>query len=186
MTCIVGWNTKGKVWIGGDSAAYDSTNYVREVRKDPKVFKIGSEYLIGYAGSFRFGQLMRYKFVPPEKPEGKGDYEFLVTDWMDALRAMLKDAGFAKVDDNVESFVDSSALIGYEGKLYNLEDDLQIGELALPYAASGCGSDFALGSFDTSWRLSKRMAPRKRIQLALEAAASFSAGVCPPFTIQSL
>lgn len=186
MTCIAGWNAKGKVWIGGDSAGYDPTNYVREVRKDHKVFKISPDYLIGYAGSFRFGQLIRYKFIPPGKPEGKDDYEFLVTDWMDALRTVLKDSGFTKVDDNVESFEDSSALIGYNGKLYGLAADLQIGELLLPYASIGCGSDFALGSFETGWKLSKRISPRKRIQLALEAASTFSAGVCPPFTIQSL
>ena len=186
MTCVVGWNAIGKIWMGGDSAGVDAANLMRVVRKDTKVFKLGTEYLIGYAGSFRFGQLLRYKFVPPEKPEGKDDYEFMVVDWMDAVRTVLKDSGFSKVDDNVESFEDSSAIIGYNGRLYCLEEDLQIGELTLPYAAIGCGADFAWGSLDTGYKLSKRISPRKRIQLALEAAGAFSAGVAPPYTIMSL
>ena len=185
MTCIVGLNAKGKIWIGGDSAGTDE-NLLRVVRRDSKVFKLGTQFIIGYAGSFRFGQLLRYKFVPPEKPEDKDDYEYMVVDWMDALRSVLKDSGFTKIDDNSEAFEDSQALIGYNGRLYGLEEDLQIGELILPYAAYGCGSDFAFGSMNTSFQLSKRMSPRKRVQLALEAAAAFCAGVCPPFTIQSL
>lgn len=185
MTCIVGLNVKGKIWIGGDSAGTDS-NLLRVVRKDQKVFKLGDQFIIGYAGSFRFGQLLRYKFVPPEQPEGKDDYDYMVTTWLDALRTVLKDAGFTKIDDSVETFDDASAIIGYNGRLYCLEEDLQIGEMALPYAAVGCGSDFAFGSLDTSFKLSKRMAPRKRVQMALESAAAFSAGVCPPYTIQSL
>ena len=185
MTCVVGLHSKGKVWIGGDSAGTDTT-LMRVLRKDPKVFKLGSEYIIGYAGSFRFGQVLRYKFTPPEKPEGKDDYEFMVVDWLDALRTVLKDSGFTKIDDNVETFEDSSALIGYNGRLYCLEEDMQVGELIVPYAAIGCGADFAFGSIETSSKLSKRMAPRKRVQLALEAAATFSAGVSAPFTIQCL
>lgn len=186
MTCIVGLQAKGKIWIGGDSAGIAPETLMRVLRKDSKVFKLGSEYIIGYSGSFRFGQVLRYKFTPPEKPEGKDDYEFLVTDWLDALRVTLKDSGFTKIDDNVESFEDSSALIGYNGKLYCLEEDMQIGELTVPYASIGCGADFAFGSLDTSIKLSKRMSPRKRVQLALEAASTFSGGVAAPFTIQSL
>jgi ATP-dependent protease HslVU (ClpYQ) peptidase subunit len=189
MTCIVGLNAKGKIWIGGDSAGVDSDNMMRVVRKDPKVFKLAngtSQFIVGYAGSFRFGQIMRYKFTPPDQTEGTDDYAYLVTDFMDALRTATKEAGFTKVDDSVESFEESSALLGFNGKLYTVEEDLQVGEMALPYCALGCGSDFAFGSMETSFKLSKRMSPRKRIQLALEAAAVFSAGVCPPFTIQSL
>ena len=185
MTCIVGLNAKGKIWIGGDSAGTYS-NLLRVVRKDPKVFKIGSDFIVGYAGSFRFGQVLRFKFTPPDKPEGKEDYEYMVTNWMDTLRTVLKDAGYTKVEDNVESFEDGEAIIGYNGRIYTLESDLQIGEMALPYAAIGCGADFAFGSLETGFKLSKRMAPRKRVQLALEAATTFSAGVCPPFSILSL
>jgi ATP-dependent protease HslVU (ClpYQ) peptidase subunit len=186
VTCIVGWKAKDRVWIGGDSAGVDTANMMKVVRKDPKVFKLGTEYLIGYAGSFRFGQLLRYKFTPPEKAEGKDDYEFLVADWVEALRTTMKESGFTKVEDNVESLEESSALIAYNGRLYTLEEDLQVGEMVLPYAALGCGADFAWGSLETGWKISKRMAPRKRLQLALEAASTFSAGVMPPFTIMSL
>ena len=191
MTCIVGLNAKGKIWIGGDAAGSDSTTMTRVVRKDQKVFKLGSlngteQFIIGYAGSFRFGQLLRYKFTPPDKAEGADDYGYLVTEFMDGLRTAMKEAGFVKIDDAVESLDESSAIIGFNGHLYSIEEDFQVSEMALPYCAIGCACDFAFGSLETGFKLSKRMAPRKRIQLALEAAATFSAGVCPPFTIQSL
>lgn len=186
MTCIVGLNAKGKIWIGGDSAGIDTDNLLRVVRKDPKVFKLDNRFIVGYSGSFRFGQILRYKFTPPEKPEEMDDYAYLVTDFMDALRTATKDGGFTKVDDSVESLEEASAILGFNGRLYTIEEDLQVGEMALPYCSLGCGSDFAFGSLHTGFQLSKRMAPRKRIQMALEAASHFSAGVCPPFTIQSL
>ena len=95
-------------------------------------------------------------------------------------------SGYAKVEDSEETWGDGCAVIGYNGRLYTIEGDLQVGEMALPYCAIGCGADFAFGSFETSMKLSKRMAPRKRVLLSLEAAAAFSAAVCPPFIVMSL
>ena len=110
----------------------------------------------------------------------------MVTDFMDALRKTMIASGFAKVEDSEETWGDATAVIGYNGRLYTIEADLQVGEMALPYCAIGCGADFAFGSLETSMKISKRMAPRKRVIMGLEAAAAFSAAVCPPFIVMSL
>ena len=186
MTCVVGLSAKGKIWIGGDAAGFDTETYRCVAMRDTKVFKLGTEYLVGFAGSYRFGQLLRYKFVPPEKPEGQDDYEFLVTDFMDVLRNTMKDEGIVKIENSIESLDEAGALVGFNGKLYNIEEDFQIGEMVLPYCAIGSGADYSYGSLDTSFKISKRMAPRKRVLMALEAASAFSSAVRPPFTIMSL
>ena len=185
MTCVVGLDAKGKIWIGGDSAGTDS-NFLRVIRKDTKVFKLDNRFIMGYAGSFRFGQVLQYKFTPPDQPEDKDDYAYMVTDFMDALRKTMIASVFAKVEDSEETWGDATAVIGYNGRLYTIEADLQVGEMALPYCAIGCGADFAFGSLETSMKISKRMAPRKRVIMGLEAAAAFSAAVCPPFIVMSL
>jgi len=181
MTCIVGIAAKGKVWMGGDSCASDGSEKV--IRKDPKVF-IKEDFLIGYSGSFRLGQILKYRFDPPVKRDEQEDFEYLVTDWLDALRHTCKGSGLTKIDDNEES-VPGGALIGYNGRLYVLEEDFQIGEPKCNYYAIGCGSGVAFGSLYTTMLLTKRMLPRRKIQQALEAATTYAMGVEPPFTILS-
>lgn len=182
MTCIVGTVSKGKVWIGGDSCASDGSEKV--ARKDPKVFELGN-MVIGYAGSFRFGQLLRYKFAPPGKKDDQEDYEYLVTDWLDALRHTCKEGGLTKVEDNEETLPDSSAIIGYNGRLFVLDSDLNLGEPVTNFYAIGAGSAVAFGALNASWVLSKKMQPRRRLTLALESASMFAVGVEPPFVIIS-
>ena len=182
MTCIVGLVAKDKVWMGGDSCASDPAEKV--IRKDPKVF-INGEFLLGYAGSYRFGQLLRFKFTPPGQKEGQDDFEYLVTDWVDALRTVCKDAGLTKIEDNEETRPDCSALIGFKGKLYVLDSDLQVGEPSSNYYSIGIGAGIALGAL-FAIKASSSMVAKKQIQLSLEAAATYAVGVEAPFVILSL
>ena len=63
MTCIVAIKHDNEIWMGGDSAAFRDDE--RTNRADEKVFKNG-DFLLGYSGSFRVGQLIRYAFNPPK------------------------------------------------------------------------------------------------------------------------
>ena len=182
MTCVVGLIHKGKVWMGGDSCASDPTEKV--IRRDPKIFTNG-DFIIGFAGSYRFGQILRFHFEAPDQDEGQGDYEYLVTDWLDGVRAACKDGGFVKIEDNEESFPESSALIGFNGKLYVLDSDLQIGEPCSDYYAIGVGSGVALGALHVLQQDTKVKSPKCQLQMALEAAATYAVGVEGPFTILS-
>jgi len=76
MTCISAIAHNGKVYMGGDAAAVDDGNLV-STRKEPKVF-IRNNYLIGYAGSFRFGKVVEHVFIPP-KPQTDNLDKFLNT-----------------------------------------------------------------------------------------------------------
>ena len=180
MTCIVGMVHNDKVYIGGDSCSSDDSE--KFTRRDPKVFHM-DDMLIGFSGSWRFGQILRYKFTPPEKKDEQEDFEYLVTEWLDALRQSCKENGLTKVDDNEESW-DGSALIGYNGSLYILDEDLNIGEPLTDYAAIGSGSSVALGALYVGTKSAKQA--RRVVQKALEAAVEHARGVTPPFTILSI
>lgn len=172
MTAIVGLVHDGTVHIGGDSAGVGG--YSLTVRADAKVFTNGP-YVMGFTTSFRMGQLLRHAL---KAPEPDGDLEaFMATAFVDAVRTCLKDGGWAKKDNEREE--GGIFLVGAHGRLFCVHSDYQVAEAADGYAAIGCGEDIALGALYATAR--SRVAPQKRIKLALEAAERFSAGVRGPF-----
>lgn len=179
MTCIVGIEQDGDIWIGGDSAGSDG--YDINIRSDEKVF-VNDEMLYGFTYSFRMGQLLRYAFVPPEHSARKDDMTYLVGEWTDAVRNMYREKGFLKRENEEES--GGCFLLGYRGHLYVIYDDFQVGKNSEGYAAVGSGGNVALGSLYTTQSLN--MDPEQRITLALEAATQHNSAVRGPFTIQCL
>jgi ATP-dependent protease HslVU (ClpYQ) peptidase subunit len=175
MTCIVGLVHDVDVYIGGDSAGVAGLSIT--IRADEKVFGNGP-FIMGFTTSFRMGQLLRYKLAPPAQTVHQGDMEYMVTSFIDSCRQCFAGNGFGDKDASVGG----NFLVGYKGKLYNIEGDYQVGIPKLNYDAVGCGSDLALGALFATEGLS----PEERINAALAAASTFSAGVAPPFTILKL
>ena len=173
MTCIVGIEHNGKVLIGGDSAGV--AGYSLTVRADEKVFESG-EFIFGFTTSFRMGQLLRYKLTPPPFPENPDLDSFMATSFIDAVRQVFRDGGWLELEDNVQR--GGTFLVGVRGRLYTIASDFQIGRSLVGYNAVGCGCDLAMGALYAT-RTTK--SARNRAQIALEAAAEFSAGVVAPF-----
>lgn len=184
MTCIVGLEHEGTIYIGGDSAGVESWSLAICGRADEKVFINDSgEFVMGFCGSFRIGQLLRYALTPPDQPSKKEDMAYMVTDFVDAVRAMQKEKGALTKENEVEEH-NASFLVGYNGKLYVIESDFQVGRPIEGYASVGCGAQIALGAMYAT--RNSAMAPEERITLALQAATEYSAGVRPPFHIVKL
>jgi hypothetical protein len=177
MTCVVGLVEGNDVFIGADSAGVAGLSIA--VRADEKVFRNG-EFVFGFTTSFRMGQLLRYRFSPPDLREGQSIMAYMVTDFIDAVRATMADGGFLHTDNGRIS--GGNFLVGFRGRLFEIDEDFQVGERLGNFAAVGCGSDLALGSLFSTPRSA---GPISRITTALGAAASFSAGVCAPFCISS-
>jgi len=121
------------------------------------------------------GQLIHYAMQLP-KPRGDLD-AFMATTFIDALRACLKDGGWAlKENDREEG---GTFLVGVRGRPYAVYDDYQVARAADGFAAVGCGDQIALGAlFATA---DTGLSPRRRVISALAAAERFSAGVRGPF-----
>jgi hypothetical protein len=191
MTCIVGFLHKDTVYLAGDSAGTDD-DFSQHIRKDPKVFQNGP-FIFGFTSSFRMGQiLMSSKFKPWKQKSDQSDYDYMITDFVDALREAFKESGYLQKREEGDE-VGGTFLVGYKGQLYYVEDDFQIGIVYDPYLSVGCGRDLALGSLFTQtkgWELKEDEWNEDNITdmliLSLDAASHFSAGCKPPYNIISI
>jgi len=178
MTCIVGLEHEGKVYIGADSMA--ATNGWDQLTvSSPKVFK-KDDFLIGYTTSFRMGQILKHHLKVNIHSEEMLDEEYMVTEFIESVRTCLKEKGFSEINNNKED--GGNFLVGYHGKLYEIGSDYQINRWREGIASCGCGADFAKAVVKV---LGDRP-PMERIRRALEIADYFSAGVKPPFQIEVL
>jgi hypothetical protein len=171
VTAVVGLVHGSTVHLGGDSAGVSGWDLT--VRADPKVFTVGP-YAIGFTTSFRMGQVLRWSFKPPKPPADHLD-RFMSTTLVDAARDALKTAGWATRDKEQEEA--GTWLVGVAGRLFAIHADYQVAEPADGYTAVGCGAQVAHGVLYAT----PTMPPRRRLQLALEAAERHSAGVRGPF-----
>lgn len=162
--------------MGGDSAGINGWSLT--VRADEKVFTLGP-FVMGFTTSFRMGQLLRYNLQVGPPAVGCEDERFMATTFIDAVRATLKSGGYSGMHDGQES--GGEFLVGYKGRLYHVCSDYQVGRSATGYAAVGSGDRVALGALYATTQL----APDERIQIALDAAEQFSAGVRGPFVTVS-
>ncbi len=180
MTCIVAIEHEGKVWMGGDSAATRDDDIV--CRSNEKVF-INGEFIIGYSGSFRIGQILQYAFKPPKQNLFKqSDMEYMVVDFVDALRKTLKEKGAIMEEKEGEAH-DSEFIVGYQGKIYVIESNFNIGRPLHNYASCGSGMDYAMGCL---YNMPEELHITSKIEKALSASAEFCSSVRKPFSILSL
>ena len=109
-------------------------------KTDEKIFRNG-DFLFGFTGSFRMGQILRYSLDPPEQKQNEDDYKYLCTSFIDAVMECLQEKKFAK-DDNGE-LSGGQFLIGYKGSIYDVQADFQVAKSVEPFNACGCGERYA-------------------------------------------
>lgn len=168
MTVIAGVVERGRVWLAADSQA--TGGWDAHMRVEPKVY-IKGPMVLGAAGSPREGQLIQHQMKLPDLPAGADLHEWMVLHFVEAMRSCLKQAGAMKISDSVERTT-STWLVGIRGRLFAIHSDLQVSERVDGFDAVGCGMDHALGAL----YVTKGSAGR-RLDLAVNAAARFSAGV---------
>ena len=177
MTCIAGLVHDGQVYIGADSAGVDDRLHLT-TRADRKVFKNG-EFVIGFTTSFRMGQLLRYSLTPPIKHPSTSVFEYMATDFIDAVRKCLTDGQWGKKCE--EQAAGGTFLVGYSGRLFTIEEDYQIGESLSDIAACGAGDLVAIGALS----MTDGREPINRLTAALTAAEKHMANVRGPFFFET-
>jgi ATP-dependent protease HslVU (ClpYQ) peptidase subunit len=191
MTCIVGLEHGGRVYIGADSASVGD-NIIRATAVQ-KVFRRivpGTEegILIAAAYSFRVMQVMRFNFESPRLQSDLHSGErYLVTDFIPAMRDCFKEHGIMRRDSGgCED--GSTLLIGFRGELFTIFRDFQVNRyqgdklLLNNFTAIGSGMMYAIGAMAANQQLE----PVERIKNALAIAAHFEPGVCAPYQIEVL
>lgn len=174
MTCIVGFIDKKKnnVVIGADSASVSGLDIT--IRKDAKVFKV-NDFVIGCTSSFRMIQLLQFSFNPP-KVSDKEMYEYMCTDFINAVRTCFKDGGYLQkeIDGDEKG---GNFLVAYKDRLFKIESDFQVSEALQGYDCCGCGKPYALASiYNTNKTCAKAI-----VLDALKTAEYFSSAVAQPF-----
>jgi len=178
MTCIIGLESNGKVYMGGDSAS--ASGWDISISSVRKVFLNGN-FLIGTTGIWRLPQLLQYSLDVRPQEEDESDMQYMVTGFTEAVRKCLKEGGFAKVENEQEEG-DGIILVGFNGRVYKVYKRFSVCVDNDSFQAIGCGEDFALGNL---WA-TEGLEPKDRIVKALEAAGHFSGGVCPPYYVECL
>lgn len=171
MTCIVGVEYGGKVWIGADSSGVSNDHI--NIRADRKVF-VNNGYIFGFAGSFRIGQILRYNFKPPVYTKDKDIEEFMVVDFIRDLKIVLEEHN----KDHMKPYF----LTGYMGNLFTIHEDFQVARNTYPYSAIGSGLEPAMGSLFSTYELNIPI--DEKIRLALHSAQQFCSSVREPIYIE--
>ena len=178
MTCIVGLVRDNVIWMGADSAGVSGQNI--QARADEKIFHLG-EFLIGFTTSFRMGQLIRYKFTPPEIPPQIELHQYMVAHFVEAIRDVLKKGGYAKKENEEES--GGTFLVGIRGRLFCIESDYQVAESGDKFDATGSGGTVARSAMFALEKTLSTYEPRDQIILALESAEKFISSVRKPYLV---
>ena len=173
MTCIVGVEHDGRVWIGADAAGV--AGYSITARADLKCWSSGP-WAFGFTSSFRMGQILRYGFTPPAVATWDID-RYMAIEFVNALRTSLDEHGWKRTESGRDE--GGVFLAAYRDRLYRVDADFQIGRSHDGYAAVGAGDGLALGSLFATVGTD----PEQRVLSALRAAAHHSAAVCAPFEI---
>jgi ATP-dependent protease HslVU (ClpYQ) peptidase subunit len=193
MTVIVAMEHQGKVWMGADSAGIGD-NFNASTRLDRKIFW-NNGYLIGFAGSFRAGQIVKHKFEMPEFPieflpenacpeilpeniclENLPENlllkveNFFATAFIETIQLALAESAWIKSED--ESFL---LLIAIGPYFAMVDEDYQIAFEA-GHAAIGSGAAVAYGAMSAL-----DCEPQEKIMKTLEIASKHNAGVRSPF-----
>lgn len=177
MTCIVGVEHKGSVWMGGDSAATDNS-FNRTIIKDPKVF-IKNNVGFGVCGLPKVMDAVAHGLEIPTQKSGQTDRQFLVSTLVPALREGLERFDCIEKHPEYGSIFHGSMLIGYRGKVYDLQSNFQFVHNSEGFASAGSGGELAKGSLISTKGMSN---PKKRILTALQVSTA-NAGVAPPFVV---
>ena len=86
----------------------------------------------------------------------------------------------AKVESGAES--GGQFLVGYKRRLYSVQSDFQVNEMADGFDAVGSGAEYALGAMLAL----KGVPPVTRLKRALAISAHFNMAVVAPFFVRSL
>lgn len=177
MTCIVGMEHGGRVYMAGDRgySAGDEASFTSTV---PKVYsrKIGSysrpelgSILMAAAGTTRCSQILRFADLPPYS--GEGILEYLSGLFMDEVRkALEKGVGTLPLEEGIPS-TRLEILVGFRGELWEVGPCGAVTRCVSGYSALGSGAMYALGAMHASRRMKNAKA---RLKGAVAAAIQFS------------
>lgn len=187
MTCTLAITAKdGKTIMACDS--FSGNANVGGASSTSKVFYVGPpgrKLLIGMAGSWRAANILRHYLILPEIPTAFGELNnYMNTTFVDAVRKTMKEHGFLKNENGVES-IDTSMLIAIDDQIYSMSDDFAITQNQYSFDAIGANWPLTMGALLIATVAAARCKlPAKKIAwYALHAASEFTVLVRAPYRV---
>lgn len=175
MTCAIGLKYNNIIYIGADNVG--SNEHIKLSRNDQKVF-IKNNMIFGCTTSYRMINLLQYQLEIPIH-NNKSIDAYMYTDFIETVRTLFKDKGFSKIDANVQT--GGNFIVGYQGNLYEIENDFQIVKHNDNFCCVGSGSYYAYGAMKILQK--EKISPENKIKRALEVAEYYNPFVRKPFKI---
>jgi len=182
MTCIVGIGDGVKTWLGADSS-YSQGASLSFSSPMGKLFRVGTEFIAGYAGYVKHGTLLKKELkdftIAPDAIKGLEEYEVV------GLLADKVNKVFSLNPLNSKKENRTSLLVGYKGTVYRIGVSFEVTTQENSFDSIGYTSSYALGCLhgtkDTG------LSPRDRIKQSLMAAEYYNPSYTrKPFYILSL
>lgn len=146
MTTLVGIAGKDFVVMAADSAIVDNNR--REISvQTPKIYEV-NDYLIGFAGDVRAGQILHYQWKPPRYKTNIHPIEFMGNKIVPSIRSVLKENGFDLDADRQTSGEDKlsmSIFISFNAYMFAIDQSFTFNMSERGLFATGSGGDYALG-----------------------------------------
>lgn len=183
MSLIVGVVYKDQVWMGSDS--YLEHNQTSFTLKRPKIVRKHEpeskrSVLLGVVGdAMLFDIAERCEMM--DRPEGADIYKHVCNGIAQPLIETIHARGNA-LRLTGKNWPSGRFMIGYEGRIFIIDRQFYVVETTDADNAIGAGEDSARGAL---YAVAKG-APKKRIEMALQAGQKFSSYVCGPFHIEKL
>lgn len=182
-------DANGDVYMAADSAG--TSGWSQQCRVDKKIKRVGN-MLIGFTSSYRMGQLLHYKLTPPEHPKDMHVDVYIRTLFVDTVRELFVNNGYAYIDNNREE--GGIFLVAYQGHIFRIDSDYQVGEHVEGFDAVGSGEDLAIGALYATGIKPAKACPkrvcghsmRERVELAVQCAIKFNAGCNGEIQIEKL
>jgi len=186
-TCIIGYINKEKkeMYMMGDSAGVSGLNIT--TRKDTKVFERrinGKPMLMGFTTSFRMGQILMFCDLP--QYSGEDPFEYMVKRFIPCIIREFTEGKYIRSfdeDGKKDQKAGGTFLVAFEGRLFLIADDFQVGEDVELFSSVGCGASYAKASLTTMDKLGIKYSKEERMKLAMEVVAYKSGGVVEPFNL---
>ena len=183
MTCVVGMiDPDNRVqYIASDSLYSDGSRAA--VGRLEKVYRSGP-YLLGFCGSPRAIQLLRYNTKLPAPPQNPDHLmAFMSSKFITHLRALFNENGMViKGDGVMEQLGDMQVMVIVKGHIFVIWSDMQVDETAESYNAIGSGEDLALGSLYST----EGHPAESRVRMAIAAASHHCESVGGPVNLISM
>lgn len=184
MTAIVAYTDGKTIYMAGDSFIGDDAT--KDSCKAPKVYQVGKNLLVGLCGQVR-QELLLESFLKKTFPKKTS---MVTEDWIkfempNLLFHYFKDNGAVVEREGAHTLGDSEYILGFDGKLFYLNDDFGVWETKENVASIGAGKQYCLGALHV---LKEELSgnPEAVLIKSLEAAEKWCPLVTGPFILRKI